>query len=180
MNQVAVFNFQDFIFLAGDKLVTDTKSVAKAFKKLHKNVIRDIENIYCSDEFKRLNFELVKETMTYKVGEVEISKETSRTGHYTMTKDGFMFLVMGFTGKAAAAIKEEFIKAFNAMADFIRNGQMSLWKQMQDWTARNATSSICASFGSHLMLDRKKDLPKLKSEYAILKDKIQPDMFAIK
>ena len=34
-----------------------------------------------------------------------------------MTKDGFMFLVMGFTGKRAAAVKEAYINAFNQMAE---------------------------------------------------------------
>lgn len=33
-----------------------------------------------------------------------------------MTKDGFIFLVMGFTGQKAAAIKEAYINAFNMMA----------------------------------------------------------------
>ena len=33
-----------------------------------------------------------------------------------MTKDGFMFLVMGFTGKKAAQIKEAYINAFNQMS----------------------------------------------------------------
>lgn len=34
-----------------------------------------------------------------------------------MTKDGFMFLVMGFTGTRAAEIKERYINAFNEMAE---------------------------------------------------------------
>ena len=33
-----------------------------------------------------------------------------------MTKDGFIFLVMGFTGQKAAGIKEAYINAFNHMA----------------------------------------------------------------
>ncbi len=32
-----------------------------------------------------------------------------------MTKDGFVFLVMGFTGKKAAAFKEAYIAEFNRM-----------------------------------------------------------------
>ncbi|WP_141097260.1 Rha family transcriptional regulator, partial [Vibrio parahaemolyticus] len=36
---------------------------------------------------------------------------------YQMTKDGFMYLVMGFTGKKAAIIKEAYINAFNLMAE---------------------------------------------------------------
>ena len=179
MNMVATFDFQDFIFLAGDKLVTDTKAVALAFHKEHKEVLRDTRKVHCSPEFKRRNFALVKETMTYTHNGVEIVKETSRTSHYNMTKDGFMFLVMGFTGKAAAAVKEAFIKAFNAMADVIRHGQVVLWQQMQDWTQRNESSLVRAAFGSRLMLARKKALPALKTEYAQLKNSLQPGLFAL-
>jgi Rha family phage regulatory protein len=177
MNQVAVLNFQDFIFLAGDKLVTDSRNVSRAFKKAHKNILRIIDRMLDSeiDEISthaKLNFELC-----YENSELQNGKPLK---FYKMTRDGMAELAMSFTGDVARVIRIRFLASFNAMADLIRNGQMSLWKQMQDWTARNATSSIRASFGSHLMLDRKKDLPKLRSEYAILKDKIQPDMFAIK
>jgi len=34
---------------------------------------------------------------------------------YHITKDGFIFLVMGFTGEKAAQIKEAYIDAFNRM-----------------------------------------------------------------
>lgn len=37
-----------------------------------------------------------------------------------MTRDGFMFLVMGYRGKKAAALKELYIKRFNEMEKFIR------------------------------------------------------------
>lgn len=36
-----------------------------------------------------------------------------------------MFLVMGFTGRAAAQMKETLIAAFNAMADHIRAGALN-------------------------------------------------------
>jgi hypothetical protein len=36
---------------------------------------------------------------------------------YEMTRDGFTFLAMGFTGKEAARWKEAYIAAFNAMAE---------------------------------------------------------------
>lgn len=38
-----------------------------------------------------------------------------------MTKDGFMFLVMGFTYAAAAKIKEAYINTFNQMAAMLYN-----------------------------------------------------------
>ena len=36
---------------------------------------------------------------------------------FTMTKDGYMYLVMGLTGKKAAGWKEAFIEAFNWMTE---------------------------------------------------------------
>ena len=176
---IPAFNFQDFIFLSGDNLVTESRAVAKAFGKNNKEVVRAIKMLDCGDEFHGRNFALVKETMTYVADGVKVSKETSRTSHYTMTKDGFMFLVMGFTGKAAASIKVAFINAFNAMSDHIRSNQMAVWKQMQEWVARNEASKVRASFGSRLMLARKKVLPELRDEYAKLRSCVQPDMFAI-
>ena len=37
-----------------------------------------------------------------------------------MTRDGFVFLAMGYRGKKAARFKEEYIKRFNQMEQFIR------------------------------------------------------------
>ena len=49
-----------------------------------------------------------------------------------MTKDGFIFLVMDFTGKAAAQIKEAYINAFNWMAEQLIKMQHSYMKQHND------------------------------------------------
>lgn len=83
--------------------------VAKMFNKEHFHVIRDIENLDCSKEFNQSNFGLVK----YKDSKGEKRKA------YDMTRDGFMFLVMGYRGKKASAIKEMYIKRFNDMEKFI-------------------------------------------------------------
>ena len=43
--------------------------------------------------------------------------------YYEMTKDGFIFLVMGFTGAKAAQVKEAYINTFNHMAAMLYNTQ---------------------------------------------------------
>lgn len=94
------------ISLHHGKPVTTSLKVAEAFGKRHDNVTRKIEALECSPEFTALNF--------------EASEYIDSTGRkltmWEMTKDGFMFLVMGFTGTKAAAIKEAYINAFNWMA----------------------------------------------------------------
>ncbi|WP_455994359.1 Rha family transcriptional regulator [Porphyromonas endodontalis] len=84
--------------------VTTSLIVAEVFGKRHDNVLRDIENLSCSDSFRLLNFEETPYTnlqngQTYKM--------------YEMTKDGFSFLVMGYTGEKAGQFKEDFINEFN-------------------------------------------------------------------
>ncbi|EAS2000457.1 Rha family transcriptional regulator [Salmonella enterica] len=102
------------VFIHDGKAVTTSKAVGEFFRKLHKNVIRTIESLECSPEFTRLNFEL--------------SEYTDSTGRklpmYEMTKDGFVFLVMGFTGKKAAAFKEAYIAEFNRMEAELYSGAL--------------------------------------------------------
>ena len=94
------------------KALTTSLIVARVFGKEHKNVLRDIENLSCSETFNRLNFERI----TYK--DARNREQTA----YQMTKDGFSFLVMGYTGDKAGQFKEKYIDAFNRMEETIKNG----------------------------------------------------------
>jgi len=89
------------------KITTTTTIIAEAFQKPHKDVLAKIKNLDCSEDFNQRNFSPVE----YKAGNGQMQPA------YEITKDGFMFLVMGFTGKRAAEWKENFINAFNAMQD---------------------------------------------------------------
>lgn len=95
-------------------LMTTSLKVADAFGKRHDNVLRKLESLSCSPEFTALNFE-----------ESEYTDTTGRKlSMWNMTKDGFIFLVMGFTGTKAAAIKEAYIAEFNRMADEIHRREL--------------------------------------------------------
>lgn len=96
--------------LHDDKITTTSLIVAEAFGKQHKNVLRAIQNLECSEEFRLLNFE----QSSY------INEQNREMLAYEITKDGFMFLVMGFTGARAAQWKEAFINAFNKMENQLK------------------------------------------------------------
>lgn len=84
---------------------TTSLEIARIFGRQHKNVTQAISRIDCSDEFARLNFQ----PGTYR---------HPASGEQTMfwiTRDGFTFLAMGFTGAKAAQFKEAYIAAFNLM-----------------------------------------------------------------
>ncbi len=104
-NQTALQAVMHTVFIEGDAVKTNSRFVAEVFGKQHKNVLRDINNLDCSEEFNGLNFEPVKYTDAK--GEVRPMVD--------MTFDGFTFLVMGFTGAVAAQFKEAYITEFNRM-----------------------------------------------------------------
>ncbi len=89
----------------GGQGVTTSMIVAESFEKQHKHVLEAIRNLDCSEGFNRSNFRPV---------EYRDTKGEARP-MYFMTRDGFAFLAMGFTGKKAAEWKEKYIAAFNQM-----------------------------------------------------------------
>jgi Rha family phage regulatory protein len=96
---------QPEITFVNGRAVTSSLAVAAYFVKDHKNVIQKIQSLECSPGFTALNFQL--------------SRYTDSTGRhlpcYLITRDGFAFLAMSFTGKRAAHFKEMYITAFNTM-----------------------------------------------------------------
>lgn len=88
-----------------------SRQVAETFGKRHANVLRDVQELDCSDNFRELNFEFSSYA----------SEQKKKLPLVYMTKDGFTFLVMGYRGKRAAAFKESYIQRFNDMERFIKN-----------------------------------------------------------
>lgn len=88
-----------------NQVTTDSLTVADRFGKRHCDVLRSIKLLKCSKEFGLRNFAL----SSY------INEQGKEQPYYDMTYDGWMFLVMGFSGEKAAEWKEKFIKAFRAM-----------------------------------------------------------------
>lgn len=112
-----LFKLNELIEMVTEKKgvpVTTSRKVAEIFEKEHKNVLRDVEELDCSKEFSRLNFEL----SDYKV-------RGKTYPEYILTKDGFIFLAFGYRGEKAARFKEEYIKQFNLMESFIKSLQQA-------------------------------------------------------
>lgn len=105
----------DAVFIQNDQVKTSSLKVAELFGKQHKNVLQKLESLDCSPKFTELNFQLS-----------EYSDSTGRKlPMYELTKDGFIFLVMGFTGEKAAQIKEAYINTFNQMLAILYNNEGS-------------------------------------------------------
>ncbi|ELP3923322.1 Rha family transcriptional regulator [Escherichia coli] len=104
---MAVMNGFPKILIMNDMALTSSRDVADYFGKTHKDVLRKIESLGCSTEFAKRNF-----TLCFENNELQNGKPQPL---YQITRDGFAFLAMGFTGKRAAQFKEAYINAFRKM-----------------------------------------------------------------
>lgn len=109
----------DLVYLKNDEAVCDSLQVAEKFGKRHAHVIERIEKIMRDDSTEN-SVQCFKQS-TYK-------DETGKSNKmYVMNRDGFTFLVMGFTGRKANEWKWRYIKAFNQMESFIREKCTQTW-----------------------------------------------------
>jgi Rha family phage regulatory protein len=90
--------------------MADSREIAATFGRQHKDVLRAYRDLNCSDDFRRRNF------APFKIKDLN----GESLSHVLMTKNGFSFLVLGFTGTPAAVFKEAYIERFDAMEQELR------------------------------------------------------------
>ena len=100
---------QPEIAIVDGQAVTSSLAVADFFSKRHDDVLKKIRILDCSPEFCARNFAETSISVNQPNG------GTRKLPCYQITRDGFAFLAMGFTGKRAARFKEAYINAFNLM-----------------------------------------------------------------
>lgn len=95
-----------------NRVVTDSISVAEFFEKRHDNVVDKIRSVMveCDPSWRLLNFQETSYQRDNPNGGLGIS-----TPMIELTRDAFVLIVMGFTGKKALQWKIRYIEAFNEM-----------------------------------------------------------------
>ena len=108
---------ENLVSIHNGQVVTTSLQVAEVFQRPHKDVLSSIRRLECSRDLQERNFSPSFYTVDLPNG-----------GHkqqpmYYIGRDGFVFLVMGFTGKIAARFKEAYIRQFNEMEEMLRKSE---------------------------------------------------------
>lgn len=109
-------DMENLVIIQDGQPVTSSLLVAEVFGKRHVDVLRDIRKLHCSEHFRVRNFASLVEMKELPQG------GASKAECYVMTKDGFTFLVMGYTGAKASEFKERYIAEFNQMERTLQSG----------------------------------------------------------
>lgn len=154
---------QIIIFEKKKNAVTTSRNVALKFNKKHDYVLRSIKNLDCTENFHSSNF-----------AESKYQDSRGKTQpEYLMTREGFMFLVMKFTGKEANLLKEAFINRFKKMEEFIKHKQsieyiearkdskdlhkltMEYVEEVVEYAAKNGSANFKRYYGNYTRLANK-------------------------
>lgn len=107
------------------QLVVTSKQIAENFEKDHRVVVRAIENKVESLTAQKCSVEKLFIPTTFNHNGNEYKE-------YLLTRDGFTFIVMGFTGAKADGWKLKYIEAFNKMEKTLKEPkQLSPLEQLR-------------------------------------------------
>lgn len=107
------------VTVKSNRTITTSLAIAKEFNKRHTDILRAITN-----RISRRIFALagISETAKDWIKETSYLDEQGKTRKmYELTKDGFIFVVMGLTGEKADAIKIAYINEFNRMTNALES-----------------------------------------------------------
>lgn len=161
------------VVLHDGRPATTSLEIAKFFGKRHTDVLRDINNMLpnCPEKFSQRNFA----SANY------LDDQAKNRPMFIIFKDGFILLVMGYTGKKALVIKLAYIEAFNALeaelhrqrevnlpsSDILASAQQAELKLIVDAKVgmlpkplqRKAYAEIWTRFNRHFHIAEYKQLP---------------------
>lgn len=154
--------FHGLVSVRGDQIVTNSRIIADIFGKSHKNVLRAIRQLGCSEGFRHRNFEPTD----------FIDKNGDRQPQFLLTRDGCMFLIMGFTGTKAGAFKEAFINAFDWMEAMTRKRD-ELERRINAYSTRALRSANDGSYHGRGLALRRIEKSRLAIEEMKLRGEAQ-------
>lgn len=173
---------QELVSLQGESgsesVVTTSNLIAEVFGKRHADVLRAIENLLP---------QLPEDTLRNFAHTDFIDKNGESQRNFTLTRDGFTLIAMGFTGPKALEFKLQYIAAFNAMEKEVQrlhaeNQALLKWNltnchvaidTLQDDNGvarRQVTLPLEMERAKNARLDKQIELAKLKAASATYED----------
>lgn len=102
---------ENIVVYEGGEALTTSRKVAEKFNKRHSDLLRCIQDLQLPKDYLERNFAPIFYVDSY----------NRKQSEFAISKDGFTFLVMGFTGKKANNFKIDFIEAFNKMEGALKS-----------------------------------------------------------
>lgn len=121
MNEI---NTLQLVELQDGEVTTTSLKVANLFGKQHKIVLRDIRNLMNRIDDIGVGTDLYLPNNLFHASSYS-DVQGKNQPMFTLTKDGFTLLVMGYTDRSSMKFKLQYISQFNAMEKYIREQEQN-------------------------------------------------------
>lgn len=168
--QICKENLAGLVTIDSDgELRTSSLVLANGMKQQHASVIKLIRRYIAElEQYGRVGFEI--QSFDTKGGRQ--SREMAMLNEHQST----LLICLLKNNQRTVQFKIGLVNEFYRMKAELSHREKNLWQQMQAHIAKEVESQVRASFGSHLMLKRKEEKPKLQTEREMLESAIQPSL----
>lgn len=166
-------SFEPLVSVIGGEPLASSLVIARGMRAKHKSVIQLIrQHAAVLQEFGPLAFEM------------RVANRPQGGGaptEYAMLNEqqAALLISMMRNTEEVIAFKVCLIREFYRMRDALNQRTQNLYQQLQALVAEEVETQVKASFGSHLMLERKRAIPGFKRRRDALEAELQPTLFTI-
>ncbi|MGO4398448.1 Rha family transcriptional regulator [Achromobacter sp. PAB15] len=143
--------------------------IARGMRANHKSVIQLIrQRMDALEEFGRVAFEM----RTFGTAGGSQRREVAMLNE----QQAALLISLMRNSDEVVAFKVRLIREFYRMRDALTKQTQTIYQQLQALVAEEVSTQVRASFGSRLMLERKRAIPEFKRRRERLEDEIQPSL----
>jgi len=162
-------SFEPLVSVIKGEPLASSLVIAHGMKAKHKSVLQLIrQRVDVLEEFGRVAFEMrpfgTMGGTQYR--EIALLNEQQTTLLITFMRNN----------EKVVAFKVALVREFYRMRDALYQRNQNLYQQLQALVAEEVSTQIKASFGSRLMLERKRVIPEFRERRARLEAEIQPSL----
>jgi phage regulator Rha-like protein len=162
--------FEPLVSVVSGEPLASSLVIARGMQARHKNMLELIRKHAASlEQFGPLAFE------------TRVAKRPQGGGsptEYAMLNEQQAALLISLMRNSdeVVAFKVRLIREFYRMRDALNQRTQNLYQQLQALVAEEVSTQVRASFGSRLMLERKRAIPELRKRRERLEYEIQPSL----
>lgn len=162
--------FEPLVSVVSGEPLASSLVIARGMQAQHKNMLELIRKHAASlEQFGPLAFE------------TRVAKRPQGGGsptEYAMLNEQQAALLISLMRNSdeVVAFKVRLIREFYRMRDALNQRTQNLYQQLQALVAEEVSTQVRASFGSRLMLERKRAIPELRKRRERLEYEIQPSL----
>lgn len=169
MKEQIVNKFLPLVVVVAGEPLASTETISKGMRAQHASTMKLLRRHQKSlERFGRVRFEI--QTFSTKGG------IQSREVAMLNEQQAALLISLMRNTPAVVSFKADLIAEFFRMRDALSQRTQNLWQQLQAAIAQEVESKVRASFGSHLMNERKREKQPLLERIGQLEAEIQPGL----